>query len=154
MNKIIDGRFFYIIVQEYYCPGCEFVHYRIGFGITKNPYDRIDDYIAHTFGMQSFKYLFYGPSDEINNIESKYKKIKKPYLLTLSRRKGKWKLEGLDPAKTKDNEEDIKNWVIEYIKSNRYETKLLKSKWLPYTGDPLVQKSFITNNPEDYLEPV
>lgn len=154
MTVILDGRFFYIIVQRFKCPMCPYEHIRVGFGVTDSVYNRIDDYMAHTFGIQSFKYLFYGPRDEINIIEEDFKKLKKPVLLTIARRRGKWRLEGLDPEKTTDTAEDIKQWVINYIKTKKFDTKLLQDRWLPYTGSPEVQKAFISKSQEDYLQDV
>ena len=131
---------------------CPYEHVRVGFGVTGSPYDRIDDYIAHTFGLQEFKYLFYGPSDEINIIESEFKKLKRPFLLTISRRRGKWKIEGLDSEKCNDTAEDIRDWVLEFVKDRKFDTKILKKDWLPYRGSELVQKAYISNDPAAYLE--
>lgn len=152
-NHIVNGRFFYIIVQTFKCPMCPYVHMRVGFGVTSSVYDRIDDYMAHTFGLQEFKYLFYGPSDEINIIEEEYKKLKRPYLLTISRRKGKWKIEGLDSEKCSDTAEDVRDWVLEFIKNKPvWQTRILKKDWLPYRGSDKVQKAYIANSPDEYLE--
>lgn len=154
MSMILDGRFFYIIVQRFKCPMCPHEHIRVGFGVTDSVYNRIDDYIAHTFGVQSFKYLFYGPRDEINIIEEDFKELKKPVLLTIARRRGKWRLECLDPEKTSETAEDIKEWVINYIKNKKFDTKILQDRWLPYRGNSEVQRAFISKAPEDYLKEV
>jgi hypothetical protein len=69
--------FFYIIITE----GTG----RIGFGITRSCFDRIDDYIAHT-GMPktSFIYLFWGQYDDIIKIEKDFKKLNLYYLVQTS----------------------------------------------------------------------
>jgi hypothetical protein len=137
--------FFYIIVTE----GTG----RIGFGITKSCFDRIDDYIAHT-GMPktSFKYLFWGQYDDIVKIEKDFKKLNRGQLLTVVRRRGRWKMEWLDSEKSTMTEDDIRTWVIDYIKKHNKEVRPLKSKWLPYRGDPVVQTANISYDKEDYLE--
>ena len=139
--------------QAFTCPMCPYEHHKIGFGITNSVYDRLDDYMAHTFSLQEFKYIFNGPSDEIDIIEAVYKQVKKPELLSIVRRKSKWTLEALDPKKSKDTAEDVRDWVIKFIKSKpNWETKILTQDWLPYRGSDLVQKAYISNDPTAYLE--
>lgn len=136
--------FFYILVVE----GTG----RIIFGITKSAFDRIDDYMAHTGMPQAFKYLFWGQYDDIVKIEKEYKKLNRGKLLTLIRRRGKWKMEVLDPSKTNDTAEDVRNWVIDFIKKNDKDVKPVQAKWLPYRGDPCLQTVNISYDKEDYLE--
>jgi hypothetical protein len=137
--------FFYIIITE----GTG----RIGFGITKSAFDRIDDYIAHT-GMPktSFTYLFWGQYDDIIKIEKDFKKLNRSQLLTVVRRRGRWKMEWIDSDKSQMTADDIRAWVISYIKKNNKDVKPLQSKWLPYRGDPVVQTANISYDKEDYLE--
>ena len=136
--------FFYILVLE----GTG----RIIFGITKSAFDRIDDYMAHTGMPQAFTYLFWGQYDEIVKIEKNYKKLNRGKLLTLIRRRGKWKMEVLDPNKCDDTAEDVKAWVINYIRQNNLGVKPVQQKWLPYRGDPCLQTVNISYDKEDYLD--
>ena len=127
---------------------------KVGFGITKNP-ERVDDYTAHCLEDQSFKFLFYGPVDEIEDIEETFKqKHRKILIKKIKRKSKKWRLEGIDPKESSMTAEDVKSWTEEFIRTNKFKTQRIQDNWLPYSGDKRLSRKNITISPELYLEPV
>jgi hypothetical protein len=125
---------------------------KVGFGITKNP-ERVDDYTAHCLEDQSFKFLFYGPEDEIEDIEDAFKQKHRKILIKKVKRK-KWRLEGIDPKESSMSAEDVKLWVEKFIIDYKFKTQRIQDSWLPYSGDKRVSRKNITISPELYLETV
>lgn len=125
---------------------------KVGFGITKNP-ERVDDYTAHCLEDQSFMFLFYGPADEIEDIEATFKKVHRKILIKKLKRK-KWRLEGIDPKLSSMTANEVKAWVEEYVTKNKYDTQRIKDVWLPYSGDKRVSRKNITLSPDLYLDPI
>jgi len=138
--------FFYIMVMSH--------NLKVGFGITKNP-ERVDDYTAHCLEDQCFKFLFYGPVDEIEDIEESFKQKHRKILIEKIKRKSKkWRLEGIDPKKSSMSAEDVKAWAEEFIISNKFKTQRVQDAWLPYSGDKRLSRKNITISPELYLEKI
>ena len=125
---------------------------KVGFGITKNP-ERVDDYTAHCLEDQCFKFLFYGPEDEIEDIEDAFKQKHRKILIKKLKRK-KWRLEGIDPKESSMSAEDVKLWVEKFIVDNTFKTQRIQDNWLPYGGDKRLSRKNITISPELYLETV
>jgi hypothetical protein len=125
---------------------------KVGFGITKNP-ERVDDYTAHCLEDQCFKFLFYGPEDEIEDIEDAFKQKHRKVLIKKLKRK-KWRLEGIDPKESSMSAEDVKLWVEKFIVDNKFKTQRIQDNWLPYGGDKRLSRKNITISPELYLETV
>jgi len=139
-----DWIFFYVMVMSH--------NRKVGFGITKNP-ERVDDYTAHCLEDQSFKFLFYGPEDEIEDIEEAFKQKHRKILIKKVKRK-KWRLEGIDPKESSMSAEDVKLWVEKFIIDHKFKTQRIQDSWLPYSGDKRVSRKNITISPELYLETV
>lgn len=139
-----DWIFFYVMVMSH--------NRKVGFGITKNP-ERVDDYTAHCLEDQSFKFLFYGPEDEIEDIEDAFKQKHRKILIKKVKRK-KWRLEGIDPKESSMSAEDVKLWVEKFIIDYKFKTQRIQDSWLPYSGDKRVSRKNITISPELYLETV
>jgi hypothetical protein len=139
-----DWIFFYIMVMSH--------NNKVGFGITKNP-ERVDDYTAHCLEDQRFKFLFYGPEDEIEDIEDAFKQKHRKILIKKLKRK-KWRLEGIDPKESSMSAEDVKLWVEKFIAGNTFKTQRIQDNWLPYGGDKRLSRKNITISPELYLETV
>lgn len=142
--------FFYVMVMTH--------NKKVGFGITKNPPDRIDDYSGANLEQQNFMYLLFGPADEIIEIEKMFKEQHRRILITFVKRK-KWRLEGIDPKKCKAlgvkmNAADVKNWAENYATQNQFETMRIKGEWLPYRGDTRLVRKYINANPDMYLEQI
>jgi len=125
---------------------------KVGFGITKNP-ERVDDYTAHCLEDQSFMFLFYGPEEEIEDIEDAFKQKHRKILIKKIKRK-KWRLEGIDPKESSMTAEDVKIWVEKFIIDNKFKTQRIQDSWLPYSGDKRVSRKNITISPDLYLESV
>jgi len=125
---------------------------KVGFGITKNP-ERVDDYTAHCLEDQSFMFLFYGPLEEIEDIEETFKqKHRKILIKKIKRKSKKWRLEGIDPKESSMTAEDVKLWTEKFIIDNKFKTQRIQDTWLPYSGDKRVSRKNITISPELYLE--
>lgn len=139
-----DWIFFYIMVMSH--------NLKVGFGITKNP-ERVDDYTAHCLEDQCFKFLFYGPEDEIEDIEDAFKQKHRKILIKKLKRK-KWRLEGIDSKESSMSAEDVKIWVEKFIIDNKFKTQRIQDSWLPYSGNKRVSRKNITISPELYLETV
>lgn len=139
-----DWIFFYIMVMSH--------NGKVGFGITKNP-ERVDDYTAHCLEDQSFMFLFYGPEDEIEEIEETFKQKHRGILIKKLKRK-KWRLEGIDPKQSSMTAQEVKEWVEAFITTNKFKSQGIKDVWLPYSGDKRLSRKNITLSPELYLEEV
>ena len=136
--------FFYVMVLVH--------NNKVGFGITGNARDRLYDYIAAIAEeKQSFKYLYYGPRDSIEELESKLKAEWRDNLWTVFKG-NKWKTEILDPTSGK-SAEDVKKWVTKKVSEFNMPIREIKDDWLPYRGDKRVMRKYIDLNPEMYLEP-
>ena len=125
-------------------------NYKVGFGITKNP-ERVDDYTAHCLEDQCFMFLFYGPEDEIEEIEETFKQKHRKILIKKIKRK-KWRLEGIDPKESSMSATDVKIWVEEFVKTHNFKTQRIQDVWLPYSGNKKLSRKNITISPELYLE--
>jgi hypothetical protein len=123
---------------------------KVGFGITKNP-ERVDDYTAHCLEDQCFMFLFYGPEDEIEEIEETFKQKHRKILIKKIKRK-KWRLEGIDPKESSMSATDVKIWVEEFVKTHNFKTQRIQDVWLPYSGNKKLSRKNITISPELYLE--
>lgn len=139
-----DWIFFYIMVMSH--------NSKVGFGITKNP-ERVDDYTAHCLEDQSFMFLFYGPEEEIEDIEDAFKQKHRKILIKKLKRK-KWRLEGIDPKESSMTAQDVKIWVEKFVIDNKFKTQRIQDNWLPYSGDKRVSRKNITISPELYLETI
>lgn len=124
---------------------------KVGFGITGNVHSRIYDYIAGSGELQSFQFLYYGPGNEITELEKMLKNEWRRYLWTVYKG-NKWTLEILDPIYNL-SAEDVEKWVENKIKELNLQIRKVKDVWLPYQGDRRVTKKFINLNPNMYLEP-
>ena len=136
--------FFYIMVMSH--------NGKVGFGITKNP-ERVDDYTAHCLEDQFFMFLFYGPEEEIEEIEESFKQKHRKILIKKIKRK-KWRLEGIDPKESSMTAQDVKHWVEKFVIDNKFKTQRIQDNWLPYGGDKRVSRKNITISPELYLETI
>jgi hypothetical protein len=125
---------------------------KVGFGITKNP-ERVDDYTAHCLEDQCFMFLFYGPEDEIEEIEETFKQKHRKILIKKIKRK-KWRLEGIDPKESSMSATDVKIWVEEFVKTHNFKTQRIQDVWLPYSGNKKLSRKNITISPELYLEDI
>ena len=135
--------FFYIMVLTH--------NLKVGFGITGTVNDRIQAYIAMTAELQAFKYMYYGPKADIEEVERMLKAEWKRYLWTVFKG-NKWDLEVLDPVHNL-TAEDVKKWVDAKIKKLQLPIREVKDIWLPYQGDKRVSRKFINLNPNMYLKP-
>lgn len=134
--------FFYIMVFSH--------NLKVGFGITGSVYSRIFDYIGMSAELQSFKYLYYGPKSDIDELELTLKSMWKSYMWKIH--KGNtWTLEILDPISGK-TAEDVKSWLDAQIKLHNLPIKEVKNEWLPYKGDKRVTRKYIDLNHELYLK--
>ena len=125
----------------------------VGFGITKSS-SRIHDYTAQCLQTQNFSYMFYGPEDEVEEIESFFKRKHKSILLKQIKKKNKWRLEGIDPKLSNMSAEDLKLWVEKFVRDNKFNTMRVQDIWLPFGGDPKFTRKNITISPELYLEKI
>ena len=125
---------------------------KVGFGITKNP-ERVNDYTAHCLEDQCFMFLFYGPEDEIEEIEETFKQKHRKILIKKIKRK-KWRLEGIDPKESSMSATDVKIWVEEFVKTHNFKTQRIQDVWLPYSGNKKLSRKNITISPELYLEDI
>jgi hypothetical protein len=135
------NEFFYIMVLTH--------NLKVGFGITGSVHNRVFDYISGSAELQSFKYLYYGPKDDIARIEAMVKTHWTGQLWTVYKG-NKWKLEVLDPVHN-ISAEDVKLWVEGRIASLELPVREVKSEWLPYQGDKRVTRKYINLNPDMYL---
>lgn len=134
--------FFYIMVMSH--------NGKVGFGISQSP-NRLDDYTAHCLEDQSFMYLFYGPKEEIEEIEESFIRSHRKILIKKIKRK-KWRLEGIDPKLSSMTAHDVKLWVENFIKINKFDTQKIKDIWLPYKGNKRLSRKNITLSQDLYLE--
>ena len=133
--------FFYIMIFSH--------NLKVGFGITGNVHNRIFDYIAGSAELQAFKYLYYGPKTDINELERTLKSIWKSHMWKIQ--KGNtWTLEILDPKSGK-TAEDVKKWLDNQIATLNLPIRVIKDEWLPYQGDKRVSRKFIDLNSDLYL---
>lgn len=138
--------FFYIMVMSH--------NGKVGFGLTKDP-ERVDDYTAHCLEDQCFRFLFFGPEDEIEDIEGTFKQTHRKILIKKIKRKSKkWRLEGIDPKESSMTAEDVKLWTENFIIANNFKTQRVRDAWLPYSGDKRFSRKNITISPELYLEQI
>ena len=135
--------FFYIMVLVH--------NNKVGFGITGNARDRLYDYIAATAEeTQSFKYLYYGPRESIEELEATLKAEWRDDLWTVYKG-NKWKTEILEPKSGK-TAEDVKKWVNNKVSERSLPIREVKDEWLPYRGNKQVNRKYIDLNPDMYLE--